>query len=282
MKLQFDLSSVDFRVTPVENLFLQTYLPLADGNALKVYLYGWKAGYQAERPTLSDEDIVEALAMTNEEVIDALNYWIDQGLVEEDNQDGHPVFRFKSMLLLYAGIYEPAEETAPEPEAPVADVPKSEASPFPLQGDDLARKEMMDDLEAFLSEGHSYQVRLKANEIQTILDFLNRYPISPAFFLYAYKKAVNHAEASSRSFNYVTTIVENWIRFEGITDEEALDRFLDKEAKEKESKEERRPRPKKEAAENTAQSKKMSREEREEWVKQAMEKSRRRSLRGDQ
>lgn len=278
MKLQFDLSSVDFRVTPVENLFLQTYLPLADGNALKVYLYGWKACYQTERPTLSDGDIAQALSMTDEEVVDALNYWIDQGLVEEDRQEGHPVFRFKSILLLYAGIDEAKEEGADPAPLPAED-PGPDAF---LSPEDRARKTMMDDLEDFLSEGRAYRVRLKANEIQAIHQVLNTYQLSPDFYLHAYKKAVNHAEASSRSFNYVTAIVENWVRFEGITDKEALDKFLDKEARDKEGKEGRRPGPKKEGAENTSQSKKMSRKDREEWVKEAMEKSRRRSLRGNE
>lgn len=278
MKLQFDLSSVDFRVTPVENLFLQTYLPLADGNALKVYLYGWKACYQTERPTLSDGDIAQALSMTDEEVIDALNYWIDQGLVEEDRQEGHPVFRFKSILLLYAGIDEAKEEVADPAPLPAED---PDPAAF-LTADDRARKTMMDNLEDFLSEGHPYRVRLKANEIQAIHQVLNTYKLSPDFYLYAYKKAVNHAEASSRSFNYVTAIVENWVRFEGITDKEALDKFLDKEAREKESKEGRRPGTKKGGAENISQTRKMSRKDREEWVREAMEKSRRRSLRGNE
>lgn len=278
MKLQFDLSSVDFRVTPVENLFLQTYLPLADGNALKVYLYGWKACYQTERAVLSDGDIAQALSMTDEEVIDALNYWIDQGLVEEDRQEGHPVFRFKSILLLYAGIDEAKEEVADPAPLPAED---PDPAAF-LTADDRARKTMMDNLEDFLSEGYAYRVRLKANEIQAIHQVLNTYKLSPDFYLYAYKKAVNHAEASSRSFNYVTAIVENWVRFEGITDKEALDKFLDKEAREKEGKEGRRPGPKKGGAENISQSKKMSRKDREEWVREAMEKSRRRSLRGNE
>lgn len=271
MKLSFDLSTVDFRTTPLENLFLQTYLPLASGPALKVYLYGWKTAYQAERPLLGDEELAQALDLTNEEVVDALAYWVDQGLVVEDREEGHPVFRFQSMLLLYAGLYD----------QPGSNKSETICTGAALSARDAARKAMIDELEAFLSEGRAYEVHLRPNEIVQLQNLLDTYPIAPAYFLYAYKKASELSSSSSRSFPYVTTIVENWMRFEGICDQATLDEFLEKEAS--------RKRPKKEGGrsaqplqgENVTKSRRMSRKERKDWVSQALETSRKRSLKGD-
>ncbi|MCI5771906.1 MAG: DnaD domain protein [Clostridiales bacterium] len=69
-----------FGVTPVENLFIQEYLPAARGDYVKVYLWGL---YQTQSP--SDEygvpEMAKELELTVPEVEAALRYWERRGLV---------------------------------------------------------------------------------------------------------------------------------------------------------------------------------------------------------
>ncbi len=318
MRMDFDLSKIDFRTTPVENMFLDTYLEQAPGNAIKFYLYGWKACYGKGDSSLSLESLTETLHLSQEELLEAISYWIEEGLVILREEEGDFNLDFRSIILYWAGIYEPVEslpmdvlrendgasinfqqdmenaeeripslfdQLAPSRESDQStqekghvssDTPSIETD----KGGDENRRKLFDDLEDYLSEGVSYQVLLKPDEIRTIHDFLDTYPITPDFFLYAYKKAATHGEASSRSFKYVITIIENWLRFEHISNQEDLDAFLVKAEEAKKNKKQSSRKRAKAKAKNLSDDKRLSKEERTAWVKQRLEQSKRRSLKG--
>lgn len=313
MSFKFDLSKVDFRTTPVENMFLDTYLGSAPGDAIKIYLYGWRACYGKSEGSFSLDEFGQALSLSDEELQEGLQFWIDAGLVTivEENQ-GHTIY-FRSLILLWAGLYESVESLeasvlweAKSKEGLHLSLDQAEASPSifdslvlddkadnisrdseqngkkedPTLENDQNRRAMFTDLENYLSQGLTYEVSLKPAEIRQIHEFLDQYPVSPDFFLYAYKKASQSSEASSRSLNYLMTIIENWIRFEHITEIDQLDQYLEKEAENKKNKKKTRRARAKKKAENLSNDQRMSKEERSQWVKQKLEQSRKRSLRG--
>jgi len=68
-------------VTPVENLFIQEFLPRASGDYVRVYLYGLMQCYHpSEDMTL--ERTAHILDLPPETVRDAFQYWERQGLVQ--------------------------------------------------------------------------------------------------------------------------------------------------------------------------------------------------------
>ena len=79
-------------VTPVENLFIQTYLPQAPGDYVRVYLYGLMQCYYAVGDT-SLSGMATQLDLPESEVIAAFQYWERQGLVER-MQDNPPQYRY--------------------------------------------------------------------------------------------------------------------------------------------------------------------------------------------
>lgn len=66
--------------TSVENVFLKEYLPIASGNAVKVYLYGLFA-CQDKNKDLEIEELSEVLNITKEEIIDCLKFWEEFGVL---------------------------------------------------------------------------------------------------------------------------------------------------------------------------------------------------------
>lgn len=81
-----------FGATVVENLFITEYLPAADGNQLKVYLYGLYASqYQVEG--LDVPQLASTLNMEEGQVLAALRYWERRRLVERVS-DKPPAFVF--------------------------------------------------------------------------------------------------------------------------------------------------------------------------------------------
>ncbi|WP_071705907.1 DnaD domain protein [Murdochiella vaginalis] len=290
MKASFELSRVDFRTTPVENIFLDTYLSHAPAEALRVYLAGWKACYSRPDEHVEETDLADLLGLSAEAVEQAVAYWIDEGLVVAD--PNHPDrLIFRSMLLLWAGIGEtttamPAEKPSvekeqsakPQSEEPQCETLQSEKTQGSSQKGALSQADMFDALEDFLSEGLRYRVALKENELRLILQVMEQYAFTPDYFLYAYQSACQRNEVGSRSVNYVVAVIENWARFEQITDRKALDAYFAKVDQEKMNRPKKRKRKQPAFAQNDTR---MSREERKEWVNRKLEESRKRSLRGD-
>ncbi len=66
--------------TDVENAFIQDYMPLSDGNAVKVYLYGL---FLCKNPQFATDvgDVAKTLEMSCEKVIEYFKFYEDFGLV---------------------------------------------------------------------------------------------------------------------------------------------------------------------------------------------------------
>ena len=79
-------------ITPVENLFIQSYLPQAPGDYVRVYLYGLMQCYYPV-PDMTLEKMALALGLEAEAVRAAFTYWERRGLVERI-QDRPPVYRY--------------------------------------------------------------------------------------------------------------------------------------------------------------------------------------------
>lgn len=81
----------DLGHTPVENIFINHYMPGAPGDYVKVYLLGLKCSYSLQNSYLSDEIIAKTINISVEEVQKAWQYWQEQGIINvihtEENKD---------------------------------------------------------------------------------------------------------------------------------------------------------------------------------------------------
>ncbi len=72
--------------TDVENAFIQDYMPLSDGNAVKVYLYGL---FLCKNPAFAStiDDVANTLGLSAEKVIDYFKFYEEFGLVSVISTD---------------------------------------------------------------------------------------------------------------------------------------------------------------------------------------------------
>ncbi|MBE5804301.1 MAG: hypothetical protein E7316_07300 [Clostridiales bacterium] len=80
-----------FDVTPVDNLFILEHMPGAQGDHVKVYLYGLMQCYHPQESSI--EKMGLELNMTEEEILAAYRYWERRGLVHRVS-DRPPTFRY--------------------------------------------------------------------------------------------------------------------------------------------------------------------------------------------
>ena len=81
-----------FGVTAVENIFITEYLPAADGDKIKVYLYGLYRSQFGEE-SFGVKEMANALSIEEGQVLSALRYWERRRLVERVS-DQPPTFIF--------------------------------------------------------------------------------------------------------------------------------------------------------------------------------------------
>ena len=91
----FDERFAMFDTTPVDNQFILDYMPGADGNYVKVYLYGLLRCYHPEKD-LSTERMSRDLNLTEDEVTAAFRYWERRGFVRRVS-DNPPRWQYVSI-----------------------------------------------------------------------------------------------------------------------------------------------------------------------------------------
>ncbi len=101
MNIHFSPEAQKREQTPVDNLFFSEYMPDADGEAVKVYLYGLM---QCRFPSMGDDAISDVLNLPASAVRTAFVYWQSKGLVR--------ILKDEPLEVEYLTVGQPAVTTA--------------------------------------------------------------------------------------------------------------------------------------------------------------------------
>lgn len=202
MELSFKKSIIQPGVTPIENIFLDNYLPIVDEISLKVYLFLYKRLFGAYKSELSINSISNELKFSKIQVMNALKYWKDNQLLDFSlDKDGEvEKIEFVNNFALYAGgVYNELE-------------------------DDLEDKEVIDDKDYFKKIESITSLSLKPYEINEILEHIEEtgHDMKLVYRAYEYAKSLG----KSMSVKYVIGILRSWKRDNNISNTEDLDNFL--------------------------------------------------------
>ncbi len=95
MMFGFEEGFALFDMTPVDNQFIQEFLPSARGDDVRVYLYGLMRCYHPETD-MSLAQMSLDLNLPEEEIGRAYRYWERKGLVRRVSDDP-PAYRYISL-----------------------------------------------------------------------------------------------------------------------------------------------------------------------------------------
>ena len=74
-------NSKPLKFTPVSNIFIERYMPKARGEFIKVYLLMIKYNFAGE-PGVNSTVLATSLNLLESDIINALNYWSEEGLIK--------------------------------------------------------------------------------------------------------------------------------------------------------------------------------------------------------
>ncbi|MFT4452574.1 DnaD domain-containing protein [Parvimonas sp. G1425] len=209
MEISFKKSIIQPGVTPIENMFLDNYLPIADEISLKVYLFLYKRLFGSYKSELTIESIADELRFSKVQIMNALKYWKNNQLLDYSlNEDGCvEKIEFVNNFALYAGgIYDDNVEEEKE-------------------------KPMIDNREYFEKIEEITGLSLKPYEITKIISHIEEtgHGMDLVYKAYEYAKSIG----KSMSVDYIIGILRAWKRDNNISTVEDLKCFLENKDKNK-------------------------------------------------
>ena len=209
MEISFKKSIIQPGVTPIENMFLDNYLPIVDEISLKVYLFLYKRLFGSYKGELSIKCIAEELRFSEVQVMNSLKYWKNNQLLDYtlDKKGNVEKIEFVNNFALYAGgVYDDNVEKEKE-------------------------KPMIDNKEYFNKIEKLTGLSLKPHEITEIISHIEEtgHGMDLVYKAYEYTNSMG----KSMSVKYVIGILRAWKRDNNISTVEDLKYFLENKDKNK-------------------------------------------------
>lgn len=182
----------DLGNTPVENVFINHYMPDAPGDYVKIYLLGLKSSCSQTSNCLSNDTIAKTVGTSIEVVEKAWKYWEEQGIIRniqsfEENCNYIEYLNIKELMLNIKG-----DEKKPG---------KYSVDRIILARQNNKIKEMFDYIHK------TYGRELSQNEIFTFLDWIDDYSFPTEVVVmiidYCYSKNI-------KDLPYLKQVARNW------------------------------------------------------------------------
>lgn len=198
-------TDIDTGITSIPNDFIDHYLPRANGEYVKLYLYLLRMVSAGKNISLGE--IADALEHTEKDIHRALSYWKKEGLLQLDfHEDGSlSGIRFTDFRLKAPVQEEMAEAAAAQETA----VPKKSG----LSADRMAALSSQEDIQQLLFIASKYIGKpLSPTEISNILYFYDTLHFSTDLIEYLIEYCVSKG---SKSSHYMEKVAFEWAK-EGI------------------------------------------------------------------
>ncbi|WP_352420471.1 DnaD domain protein [Proteiniborus sp.] len=218
MSFFLEITDLDLGDTPVENIFINDYMPMANGTYVKVYLLGYKyAKDNDDKLCVNNESISRHLNIPLSDVLKAWDFWEQKGIIIKHKKEDADEYDYKVEFLNLKQLYIKNNYML-----------KTQANPakntkvYTCTVEDLVESNKIPSIqEMFLSIDYIVRRQLVPNEKRKILEWLYNYNMNPEVIVKAFFYAVE--KKGKRNINYVEGIVRNWYDM-GITNLDALEK----------------------------------------------------------
>ncbi|MGD9567598.1 MAG: DnaD domain-containing protein [Sedimentibacter sp.] len=205
----------DLGDTPVENIFINDYMPAAEGTYVKVYLMGFKCA-RDKQSNFNNETIARDLKLPLSDVLNAWDYWTKEGIVikHETDDEYNYIVEFVNLKQLYVdNVYKYIANQNNEKSNYVNN------EELISSNRNSENKKMMEEIEEMFGRP------LKITEKQKIVSWLNNYKTKPEIMVQAFSYCINNKKV--KRFSYIESVVSAW-HDEGVIDIDSMVEYLEK------------------------------------------------------
>lgn len=219
-------ASIDLGDTPIENIFIDIYMPMANGTFVQVYLLGYKYALNREpNMNVNNTSIARHLNIPLSDVLSAWDFWESKNIIKKhksENEDkNNYTVEFVNLKQLYIdNNYKPAYYDLQKD-----NINKKEPGSYALSPTGLVEANKIPEIRSMFVEINKVIAReLVPNEKLKIIELLYKYNIEPPLVAEAFRyssrqKNVRHI------FNFSLGVTRTWYD-QGIFTVEDLQQYL--------------------------------------------------------
>lgn len=217
VSFKLETTDIDLGDTPIENIFINDFMPMADGTYVKVYLLGFKYAHDRDSNIeVNNETIAKHLEIPLSDVLRAWDFWQDKGIIKkipksDVNKYDYEV-KFLNLKQLYIkNNYKPITSTT--------NIEQNTSGYVCTEEDLIEANDIVPINKMFNSIDYVMRRQLVPNEKKKVLEWIYNYNMNPDMIVKAFFYAIE--KKGIRKINYVEGIIRNWYD-DGITNVEAL------------------------------------------------------------
>ena len=217
MSFFIETTDIDLGDTSIENIFINDFMPMADGTYVKVYLIGFKFAKDNDKKlNISNEVISRHLNIPLTDVLNAWDFWLNKGIIKKHEKDSDDTsdyeVEFLNLKQLYIkNNYKPIDSMASD---------NVQSSTYSCSPEDLVEANQSKGInEMFNSIDYIVRRTLVPNEKRKVLEWIYNYNMGTDVIVKAFFYSIE--KRGKRSLSYIEGIIRNWYDM-GITNMESL------------------------------------------------------------
>lgn len=224
MSFILQTTDMDLGDTPIENIFINDYMPMANGTYVKVYLLGYKYAHDRDlNIDVNNTTIAKHLDIPLEDVLRSWDFWEEKGIIEKIREEGTRNVNYEIKFLNLKQLYIKNNINL------WADDSKVDKSHTYNTRDLVDANKVPSINNMFNNIDYILRRQTVPNEKNRILNWIHDFNMNPdviekAFYYSIERRGVN-------KIPYIEAIVRNWYN-DGLTNMEALMEYF-KESDEK-------------------------------------------------
>ncbi len=219
-------TSIDLGDTPVENIFIDIYMPMTNGTFVQVYLLGYKYALNREPDMdVSNMSIARHLNIPLSDVLSAWDFWESKKIIKkhksEDRDENNYIVEFINLKQLYIdNNYKLTNNIHEE-----SGIDKSKSGPYTCSPSDLVEANKIPEVrDMFVEINKTIARELVPNEKLKIIELLHKYNIDPPLIVEAFRYSKNKKNVR-HVLSYSAGVIRTWYD-QGILTIEQLDEYL--------------------------------------------------------
>ena len=202
MNFLIETTDMDLGDTPIENIFINDYMPMANGTYVKVYLLGFKYAMDKENDMeVNNQVIAKHLSIPLEDVLNAWDFWEEKGIVEKiyngDDKYNYGI-KFLNLKQLYIKNNYNQLQSKPDKKRVVRPEDLIEAN------ENVVINQMFKKINDLVRR------QTTVNEKMEILSWIQDYNMNPDVIEFAFTYAVDKKGIKYNHIKYVASTIVNW------------------------------------------------------------------------
>lgn len=211
MKFEVEKTKIDLGSTQIENIFIEDFMPVANGDFVKVYLYALKHMMTKDDFEMDNERLALNLDLNITDVEKAWDYWEEKQVVEKQIRlDGGYDIKFKNLIGYYLENQKKIKEVSPK---------KGQTDTIIESMHNESIRNMFNNIDYFMRRPTT------PTEKMDILSWIPNYNMSPEMVEIAFEYCTE--KKNKISVKYVKAVVLSWYD-KGLSSVEAIEEEIKK------------------------------------------------------